>query len=117
MAYNVAWMKVDPLWVAVIRAGLMPFATRIFERILQLSTKAAGQEHAAIHAIDASDAIEESQPAGLIQVKPRAPAGPDAGLAFLPSPAESGRRRQRNSPEAASRAGCLEWAHKSMPAE
>jgi radical SAM superfamily enzyme YgiQ (UPF0313 family) len=38
MAYNVAWMKIDPLWVAIIKAGLMPFATRIFERILCLST-------------------------------------------------------------------------------
>ena len=40
IAYNVAWMKIDPLWVAIIRAGLMPFATRIFERVLRLSTKA-----------------------------------------------------------------------------
>jgi hypothetical protein len=40
IAYNVAWMKIDPLWVAIIRAGLMPFATRIFERILRLSTRA-----------------------------------------------------------------------------
>ena len=46
IAYNVAWMKIDPLWVAIIRAGLMPFATRIFERVLQLSTRAPGREHA-----------------------------------------------------------------------
>ncbi len=39
IAYNVAWMKIDPLWVAIIRAGMMPFATRIFERVLRLSTK------------------------------------------------------------------------------
>ena len=39
LAYNVAWMKIDPLWVAIIRAGLMPMATGIFARILQLSTK------------------------------------------------------------------------------
>jgi radical SAM superfamily enzyme YgiQ (UPF0313 family) len=39
IAYNVAWMKVDPLWTAIIRAGLMPFATRIFERVLRVSTK------------------------------------------------------------------------------
>ena len=39
-----AWMKIDPLWVAIIRAGLMPLATRIFERVLQLSTKAPGRE-------------------------------------------------------------------------
>lgn len=47
LAYNVAWMKIDPLWVAIIRAGMMPFATWIFERVLQLSTKASGQEPAA----------------------------------------------------------------------
>jgi len=45
MAYNVAWMKLDPLWVAIIRAGLMPFATRIFQRVLQLGTKAPCLEH------------------------------------------------------------------------
>jgi radical SAM superfamily enzyme YgiQ (UPF0313 family) len=39
IAYNVAWMKIDPLWVAIIRTGLMPFATRIFERVLPLNTK------------------------------------------------------------------------------
>jgi hypothetical protein len=39
IAYNVAWMRIDPLWVAIIRAGLMPFATRIFARVLQLSTE------------------------------------------------------------------------------
>ena len=35
IAYNVAWMKIDPLWVAIIRAGLMPFATRIFQRVFE----------------------------------------------------------------------------------
>ena len=40
IAYNVAWTRVDPLWVAIIRAGLMPFATRIFEQVLQLGTHA-----------------------------------------------------------------------------
>jgi len=39
IAYNVAWMKLDPLWVAIIRAGLMPFATRIFQRVLRLNTQ------------------------------------------------------------------------------
>jgi radical SAM superfamily enzyme YgiQ (UPF0313 family) len=43
IAYNVAWMKVDPLWVAIIRSGMMPVATQIFERILRLNTKVAGQ--------------------------------------------------------------------------
>jgi radical SAM superfamily enzyme YgiQ (UPF0313 family) len=46
IAYNVAWVKIDPLWVAIIRAGLMPFATRVFERVLRLDTKAAGEERA-----------------------------------------------------------------------
>ena len=41
LAYNVAWMRIDPLWVAIVRAGLMPFATRIFERMLRLRTKDA----------------------------------------------------------------------------
>jgi len=44
VAYNVAWMKVDPLWVAIIRLGLMPYATRIFERVLRLSTQEARQK-------------------------------------------------------------------------
>jgi hypothetical protein len=44
IAYNVAWMKVDPLWTAIIRAGLMPFATRIFERVLRIDTKLAQHE-------------------------------------------------------------------------
>ncbi len=44
IAYNVAWMKVDPLWVAIIRMGLMPFATRIFQRVLRIGTQAADQE-------------------------------------------------------------------------
>ena len=43
IAYNVAWMKVDPLWVAIVRAGLMPFATRIFDRVLRLSTRAPSE--------------------------------------------------------------------------
>ena len=41
IAYNVAWMRIDPLWVAIIKAGLMPFATRIFERVLRLPTRPA----------------------------------------------------------------------------
>jgi hypothetical protein len=44
IAYNVAWMKIDPLWVAIIRAGLLPFATRIFECVLRLGTKPAARE-------------------------------------------------------------------------
>lgn len=39
IAYNVAWMKIDPLWVAIIRLGMMPTATRLFERILQIDTR------------------------------------------------------------------------------
>jgi hypothetical protein len=48
IAYNVAWMKIDPLWVAIIRLGLMPFATRIFERVLRVRTKAASRERAVV---------------------------------------------------------------------
>jgi radical SAM superfamily enzyme YgiQ (UPF0313 family) len=39
IAYNVAWTRMDPLWVAIIRTGLMPLASRIFQRVLKLSTK------------------------------------------------------------------------------
>jgi len=46
LAYNIAWMKVDPLWVAIIRLGLMPYATRIFNRFLRFSTKAQPTPHA-----------------------------------------------------------------------
>ena len=34
IAYNVGWMKVDPIWRAIIRLGLMPFARRILARAL-----------------------------------------------------------------------------------
>jgi radical SAM superfamily enzyme YgiQ (UPF0313 family) len=39
LAYNLAWSKVDPLWVAIIRAGMMPFAKRIFRRVLAIGTR------------------------------------------------------------------------------
>ena len=48
IAYNVAWMKIDPLWVAIIRAGLMPFASRIFERMLRVNTKMAGRKQVVV---------------------------------------------------------------------
>ncbi len=51
IAYNVAWMKIDPLWVAIVRAGLMPVATRIFQRVLRLRTKAAGNRDKANQAL------------------------------------------------------------------
>ncbi|MFH1434465.1 MAG: cobalamin-dependent protein [Pseudomonadota bacterium] len=44
--YNVAWMKVDPLWVAIVRTGLMPFARQVLNRVLWLNTKLA-QRHRA----------------------------------------------------------------------
>jgi radical SAM superfamily enzyme YgiQ (UPF0313 family) len=47
IAYNVAWLKIDPLWVAIIRAGLMPYATSIFERILRLRTQSPAREWSA----------------------------------------------------------------------
>ena len=42
LAYNIGWTKVDPLWVAIVRMGLMPYATRIFNRMLRLRTKHSG---------------------------------------------------------------------------
>jgi radical SAM superfamily enzyme YgiQ (UPF0313 family) len=39
LAYNLAWSKVDPLWMAIIRAGMMPFAKRIFRRVLAVGTR------------------------------------------------------------------------------
>jgi radical SAM superfamily enzyme YgiQ (UPF0313 family) len=41
LAYNLAWAKVDPLWEAIIRLGLMPYARQIFDRVLRLSTRQA----------------------------------------------------------------------------
>ncbi len=46
IAYNVAWMRIDPLWVAIIRAGLMPFASNIFQRVLAMSTQASACRNA-----------------------------------------------------------------------
>jgi radical SAM superfamily enzyme YgiQ (UPF0313 family) len=42
IAYNVGWMKVDPLWSAIIRLGLMPFARQIFARTLAVETRPLG---------------------------------------------------------------------------
>jgi len=39
IAYNMGWMKVDPLWSAIIRLGLMPFAREIFARTLAVGTR------------------------------------------------------------------------------
>jgi radical SAM superfamily enzyme YgiQ (UPF0313 family) len=47
LAYNVAWMKIDPLWAAIIRSGLMPYATRIFQRVLRLGTRGRPERFAA----------------------------------------------------------------------
>jgi radical SAM superfamily enzyme YgiQ (UPF0313 family) len=43
LAYNIGWMKVDPLWTAIVRLGLMPFASRIFNRVLRMRTSNADQ--------------------------------------------------------------------------
>ena len=63
IAYNVAWMRIDPLWVAIVKTGLMPFATRIFDRILRLPTRA---EHAfkgsGVVVGDGIAVIDDSQP-------------------------------------------------------
>ncbi len=42
LAYNIAWMKVDPLWEGILRFGLMPFARNILNRVLRLNTKKGG---------------------------------------------------------------------------
>ena len=60
LAYNVAWQKMDPLWVAIIRAGLMPMATRIFQRVLQLGTKGRTPQEAAAPRLAA---VPPSEPA------------------------------------------------------
>jgi len=39
LAYNVAWSKVDPLWIAILRLGLMPMARRILDRVLRIDTR------------------------------------------------------------------------------
>ncbi len=39
LAYNLAWSRVDPLWIAIIRLGLMPMATQIFNRVLRWNTQ------------------------------------------------------------------------------
>ena len=38
LAYNLAWVKVDWLWPLIVRAGLMPFAMQILERVLRIDT-------------------------------------------------------------------------------
>ena len=108
IAYNVAWMKIDPLWVAIIRSGLMPFATRIFERILQLNTKTPGREHgvmpnplnalagAPFHATKVL-AIDNCQQPGPTFIAARTPDCEDSESAFARLPAESGQTHQTNS--------------------
>ncbi len=39
LAYNLAWSRVDPLWVAIIKSGMMPMATRVFNRVLRWNTQ------------------------------------------------------------------------------
>jgi radical SAM superfamily enzyme YgiQ (UPF0313 family) len=135
IAYNVAWMKIDPLWVAMIRTGLMPFATRIFERVLQLSTKAPGRERGVTPYLMNASAGEPQPPVrtpfyaprtpvtdncqqpSLTFISARTPDCRDSESAFARLPAESGQRRQRNSQEAASRRGCRGSSRKSMPVE
>ena len=45
LAYNVAWRKVDPLWMAIYRMGLMPFAKNIFRRVLNWNTRPSIQRN------------------------------------------------------------------------
>jgi radical SAM superfamily enzyme YgiQ (UPF0313 family) len=137
IAYNVAWMKIDPLWVAIIRAGLMPFATRIFERVLQLSTKATGREPGTepslVNALSGKPAgrppvwepldagqgsvINKCQKPRPIFISARAPDCSHLESGFSLLPAESGQRHQRSSREVASTAECRGSGHKSTTAE
>ena len=118
VAYNVAWIRSDPLWVAIIRAGLMPLATRIFERVLQLSTRAPGQEHSVMPylmnasarepvvwppvqaPVDAPRALvtDNCQQPSLTLIRAGTPDYPDSESAFARVPAESGQKHQRSNP-------------------
>jgi radical SAM superfamily enzyme YgiQ (UPF0313 family) len=77
LAYNVAWIKVDPLWVAIVRSGLMPFAKRIFRRVLALETRprTAGAK--------APASPQGAAPAGSVRMPPNLAVGcadwPDRG--------------------------------------
>jgi hypothetical protein len=64
MAYNIGWMKVDPLWEVIIRLGLMPFASRIFNRVLRLGTKEAiaGRQRANVVSEVGSFSTVKAQP-------------------------------------------------------
>jgi radical SAM superfamily enzyme YgiQ (UPF0313 family) len=141
IAYNVAWTRIDPVWVAIIRAGLMPFASRIFERVLRLSTKApgprpailpnpadAGRGETAVRADSpAGDfapfrtpgdlAAENRCPVGLVVLNGRDPDRRRRESVFAPLPAGPGRRRRTSSREAASKAGCRGGDRKSGPTE
>ena len=117
IAYNLAWLKIDPLWTAIIRAGMMPYATRIFERILRLGTKASKQtQEAAQHRISGlaeeaaagplvpapsyvarDSTVDNGRPLPLTSISARTPACPVPESAFVRLPAESGPRRQRSS--------------------
>jgi hypothetical protein len=105
IAYNVAWMKMDPLWVAIIRMGLMPFATQIFERVLQLSTTATSREDGRIvqHRIPAPcyatnvPAVAGRQSLSLPVLNAGALEHQDFESSAARLPAESDQRRQTSS--------------------
>lgn len=137
IAYNVAWLKVDPLWVAIIRAGLMPFATRIFERILRIGTRAPGKELRAVPSLANATAeellglppvlaasharqlpvIDNHQQPAMALSGAMASDRPASGSSFALSQAESDRRRQRSNQQAARRKEYRESDHRSKPAE
>jgi len=41
IAYNIGWQRLDPLWSAIIRCGLLPFVRPLFERVLAGHTRPA----------------------------------------------------------------------------
>jgi hypothetical protein len=42
IAYNVGWKKMDPVWSAILRSGLLPFVRPVFERVLARGSRVAG---------------------------------------------------------------------------
>lgn len=145
IAYNVAWSRVDPLWVAIIRAGLMPYATRIFDQVLRLSTKDWGRRRTAASCPTDGASHDAASPPNAATgsyagdwapscsprpatLEPRqrpnatfvildVPQRQRGGSDCAPASAGSDRRGQTSSREVASTAGCHAEDRKPVPAE
>jgi radical SAM superfamily enzyme YgiQ (UPF0313 family) len=55
IAYNVGWKKMDPIWSAIIRGGLLPFVRPMFEWVLARHSRIGGCQPAPQHASQVSD--------------------------------------------------------------